>query len=311
MTEAVVELLRERSRSASTPGNRDDDARLVLLIEGGSSRGAYSSGMTIAIEQLGLLPAFDAVYGSSAGALNGAWLLCGRAESTQHAWWDPMIMGRTIDPKRIVGRRPVVDTEFLVHTLYTEIVPMGFREILDNPVEFHPTATDADTGASTDLHEYLRDQAGLQAALRASTAMPLLAGPPVELGGRRFVDAGVSESVPVRTALAHQATHVIAFRTRRLDEGVATAPSRTERLVASRWFTRHAPGALEPWLDRAALRAEEERLLAAHPATLQVRPPLGSPRIGRTERRPHLMRAAVDTGLQAALSELAGVKETP
>ncbi|MEJ3654127.1 patatin-like phospholipase family protein [Actinomycetes bacterium KLBMP 9759] len=82
MTDTVIQLLRDRTRQGSTPGNRGDDARLVLLIEGGSSRGAYSSGMTVTIEQLGLLPAFDAVYGSSAGALNAAWLLCGRAESS-------------------------------------------------------------------------------------------------------------------------------------------------------------------------------------------------------------------------------------
>ncbi|WP_416382280.1 hypothetical protein [Nocardia transvalensis] len=35
--------------------------------------------MVMALEELGLLACFDAVYGSSAGALNGAWLLCGRA----------------------------------------------------------------------------------------------------------------------------------------------------------------------------------------------------------------------------------------
>ena len=96
MTTSVPELLRERSRDASTPGQRTDSARLALVIEGGSSRGAYSSGMTVAIEQLGLLPLFDAVYGSSAGALNAAWLLCGRAESTMHAWWNPAIMRGTM-----------------------------------------------------------------------------------------------------------------------------------------------------------------------------------------------------------------------
>ena len=122
---AVLQLMRERTRQGSTPRRRSDDARLVLLVEGGSSRGAYSSGMTIAIEQLGLLPLFDAVYGSSAGALNAAWLLCGRAKSTMHAWWDPKIMGATIDPRRALRRQPVVDTRFLVHTVYTEIMPMG------------------------------------------------------------------------------------------------------------------------------------------------------------------------------------------
>lgn len=250
MTAAVLQLLRERSRQGSTPGHRSDDARLVLLIEGGSSRGAYSAGMAIAVEQLGLLPLFDAVYGSSAGALNAAWLLCGRAEATMHAWWDPTIMRTTIDPRRALRRQPVVDTHFLVHTVYTEIMPMGFQEILNSTVEFHPIATDALTGRPVDLRERIHDQGGLQAALRATTAMPLLTGAPIEIDGRRFVDAGVSESVPMRTALAQRATHVVAFRTRRSDERV-TPPSRLERLVLSRWFARHAPGALEPWRHRA------------------------------------------------------------
>ncbi|MFI5615472.1 patatin family protein [Amycolatopsis sp. NPDC051903] len=311
MTEAVRQVLRARARQGSTPGNRSDDARVALVIEGGSSRGAYSSGMTIAIEQLGLLPAFDAVYGSSAGALSAAWLLCGRAESTQHAWWDQLIMGTTINPRRVLRRQPVVDTGFLVNTVYTEILPMGFREILDNPVEFHPLATDALTGESVDLRGHARDQAGIQAALRASTAMPLLAGEPIMVGGRAYVDAGVSESVPIRTALAQHATHVVALRTRRGDEPAATPPSGGERLVAGRWFARHAPGAMDPWLRRDVLKAEEEHLLATHPATLQIRPPVGSPNIGRTERRPRLMRAAVDTGRQAAWNELAPCVKDP
>lgn len=165
--------------------------------------------MTVAIEQLGLLPLFDAVYGSSAGALNGAWLLCGRAEATMHAWWNREIMGTTMDPWRALRRQPVVDTHYLVHTVYTEIIPMGFREILDSTVEFHPIATDALTGEATDLHDRIHDQSSLQAALRATTAMPLLTGQPIEIDGRRYVDAGVSESVPIRTALAQNATHVV------------------------------------------------------------------------------------------------------
>jgi predicted patatin/cPLA2 family phospholipase len=297
-----------RSDQNSTPGDRQDDARLALVIEGGSSRGAYSAGMTVVIERLGLLPRFDAVYGSSAGALNGAWLMCGRAESTIHAWWDATIMRATIDPRRVLRRRPVVDTSFLVHTVYTEIMPMGFQAILDSPVEFHPVATDADTGASTDLYETIHDQASLQAALRATTAMPFLTGEPIEIGGRRFVDAGVSESVPVRAALAQNATHLVALRTRPSNE-LLVPPSRVERFVLSRWFARHAPGALAPWQHRAAIRAEEERVLASHPAVLHLRPPSGSGKIGRTERDEVVLRAAVDAGRQVAQDALAPVVE--
>jgi predicted patatin/cPLA2 family phospholipase len=310
VNETVLQLLRDRKDQGSTPGDRGDDARLVLLIEGGSSRGAYSSGMTVAIEGLGLLPMFDAVYGSSAGALSAAWLLCGRAESTMHAWWDPGIMGATINPRRVLRGQPVVDTRYLVHTVYTEIMPMGFQEILDNPVELHPIATDALTGEAVDLHDQIRDQASLQATLQASAAMPLLAGQPVKINGRSFVDAGLSEGTPVRSALAQKATHIVALRTRRSDE-TQSAPSRAERLLMTRWFARHAPGALEPWLHRVEIRAEEERLLASHPSAIQIRPPVGSAKVGRTERRPSLLRAAVDAGRLAALTGLASATEVP
>jgi predicted patatin/cPLA2 family phospholipase len=310
VNEDVIQLLQARKEQRSTPGHRRDDARLVLLIEGGSSRGAYSSGMTVAVEQLGLLPLFDAVHGSSAGSLNAAWLICGRAERTMHAWWDPAIMGTTISPRRFFRGGPVVDTGYLVDTVYTEIMPMGFQEILDSPVELHPIATDALTGEGVDLHDQIRDQASLQAALRASAAMPLLAGEPITINGRAFVDAGLSEGTPVRSALAQGATHLVAFRTRRVDE-IPSPPSRAERMLMVRWFARYAPGALDPWLHRVEIRAEEERLLASHPATLQVRPPLGSAKIGRTERRPTPLRAAVDTGRQAALDALAPFAELP
>jgi predicted patatin/cPLA2 family phospholipase len=309
MSPTVLGLMRQRRLERSVPGARNDGARLVLLIEGGSSRGAFSSGMTIAIEQLELLPLFDAVYGSSAGALNAAWLLCGRAESTKHAWWTPSIMRGTINPRRALLRRPIVDTKFLVHTVYTELMPMGFQEILDHPVEFHPMATDASTGASVDLHSTIHDQASLQAALRATTALPLLAGPPVVIDGHSYVDAGLSEAIPVRTALAQGATHIVALRTRRLDEG-AKPPAGLERTLLSRWLVKHAPGALSPWLQRQPNRTEEERLLDSHPTTLQIRPPLGSGTIGRTEVREAVLRDAVETGRQVAWDELVASEAT-
>lgn len=260
--------------------------------------------MTVAIERLGLLPLFDAVYGSSAGSLNAAWLLCGRADRSKHAWWDPAVMRTTINPRRAFSRRPVVDTRHLVHTIYTEVHPMGFQEILDNPVEFHPMATDGLTGDAADLHEHVRDQLSLQTALRASAAMPFLAGDPVMIDGRPYVDAGLSETIPVGTAIAQGATHVVALRTRREDESLGTPPSRSERFVLSRWFARHAPGVVANWLRREEIRAQDEELLATHPACLQIRPPLGSAVIGRTERRPRVMQDALDVGVEAAMRHL-------
>ena len=91
-----MRLISRRHADGSRPGYRSDGHRIALAIEGGSSRGTYSSGMVMALEELGLTRCFDAVYGSSAGALNGAWLLSGRALSGMRGWWDPEIMRRRV-----------------------------------------------------------------------------------------------------------------------------------------------------------------------------------------------------------------------
>lgn len=71
----VAQLLHERMAVGSKPGQRGDGARIGLAIEGGGMRGAVSAGAAAALNLLGLSDAFDAVYGSSAGALIAAFFI--------------------------------------------------------------------------------------------------------------------------------------------------------------------------------------------------------------------------------------------
>ncbi len=300
-SQPVVDLIAARKAEGSVPGARTDSARLALVIEGGSARGAFSSGMTLAIEQFGLLDCFDAVYGSSAGALNGAWLLCGRAERSISAWWDPRVMPKVISPRRALYGGPIVDTRMLVHHVYVNVFPMGFEDVLASRVTFHPLGTDAQTGESTDLSPYIKDVASLQLALRATSCLPVLAGPPIALGPSRYVDAGVAETVPVLTALKQGATHVVALRTRREDE-MPGPPKPMERRFVGRYMARHAPGALDAWMSRQERRQDEERALREHPAVLQIRPPAGSPAMGRVERGAAVLQHAVSLGRAEAMA---------
>jgi predicted acylesterase/phospholipase RssA len=74
----IVELLRARAARASRAPH-SDGAKIALCVEGGAMRGVVSAGMVSALEELGLGEAFDAVYGSSAGAINTAYFLAGQA----------------------------------------------------------------------------------------------------------------------------------------------------------------------------------------------------------------------------------------
>ena len=223
----VLRVIEERARSGSRPGQRSDGLRIALSIEGGGMRGTVSAGMALALHERGLVSAFDAVYGSSAGAISGAWLLSSTPEGLR-GWADPeyakSLIRWTAMLRRRPHRRPVVDVERLVEVLYQTEFPMDFASVLASPVEYHPLATDAATGESTDLRPLITDEAELRLALRASASLPFLAGPPIELHGRRFFDAGVAESIPFRTPLAQGATHILVLRSRR-PPNVANGPA--------------------------------------------------------------------------------------
>src|SRR5579863_8656039 len=221
-TTDVLRVLRERLRAGSTPGSRTDRLRVALSIEGGGMRGAVTAGMALALHELGLVPAFDAVYGASAGAITGAWLLSSRPEGLL-GWAEPDYAKELIRWRALLRGRPVVDIRALIEEVYQTRWPMDFESVLASAVEYHPLATDAVTGTSTDLRPLIADAAELRLALRASASLPFLAGPPIELRDRRFYDAGVAESIPFRTPLAQGATHILVLRSRR-PLGLADGP---------------------------------------------------------------------------------------
>jgi predicted patatin/cPLA2 family phospholipase len=306
----VLRAMAARRSTGSQPLARDDGLRIALIVEGGGMRGIISGGMALALDELGLVPAFDAVYGASAGAITGAWLLS-RPEGLR-GWAEPTYARTVIRPSALLRGRPAVDIRALIEDLYQNTFPMDFAAVLASPVELHPLATDAASGQSTDLRPFVGSPAELRLALRASAAMPLLAGPPVEFAGRRFYDAGVSESVPYRTALAQGATHLLILRSRRApapapdrnrppadasrapvpsadasrapvpsaddsrapvpsaDDSRPSRPPRSARLLARTTLRRETPALRATFLARESRLAADDQLLADYEAASAV-----------------------------------------
>lgn len=290
--------------------DRPDEARIALAIEGGGRRGAVSGGMALALHELGLTNAFDAAYGSSAGTLNAMWLLSGRVADGIPTWTDPKLADELVRRRRALSRRPIVDIERLVETRYEQLSPGLFDAVLAAPAELHPLATDVATGAAVDLGATITDERSLRLAIRASSTLPLLAGPPVEIDGYRYLDAGLSAAIPFRAAIADGATHILLLRSRRRGE-VATAPGRLEGAVMSRLLGRISPAVAADFLTRAERESADEALLAAHdadpskrPYILSIRPADDSPVPSRLERDIEVVRGGLEAGRQAALEAL-------
>jgi predicted acylesterase/phospholipase RssA len=342
----VHELLRvisERARAGSRPRDRDDGYRVALSIEGGGMRGTVSAGMALALHELGLMNAFDAVYGASAGAITGAWLLSSTPEGLR-GWADPDYARTLIRWSALLRGRPVVDVRTLVEVVYQTQFPMDFASVLASPVEYHPLATDAVTGKSTDLRPLIATAAELRLALRASASLPFLAGPPVRLRDRRFYDAGVSESVPFRTPLAQGATHVLVLRSRRrlpaeaVPETVAGAVAAAAADGAADGWGEDPPGPAVPadakaarpprsirLLTRTTLRRESLELrtaLLTRPVrnaadvarialaeaggtALTIYPPRSTPPVSRLTTDAGMLAAAFEAGREAAQAAFA------
>lgn len=99
----ALQLLRQRALSGSRPGQRRDPFKLGLVVEGGGMRGCVSGGALQALTDLGLRDTFDAVYGSSAGAINSTYFLSGAHAGWLDAWWG-MGSGRQVSRQQQVQR---------------------------------------------------------------------------------------------------------------------------------------------------------------------------------------------------------------
>jgi predicted patatin/cPLA2 family phospholipase len=235
--EVLRALLRRRDHGGRRDGRWDDGHRIAAVVGGGGMRGAYTGGMAHALHDAGLEPFFDVVYGSSAGAYVGAALVLGDGRGAGHIFHEDMACRAFADPRRLGTRRPVVSLDHLIDVIMVTTKPLPWERLRDAAVPLRVVATAAD-----DLTPHVlepRTVAEWRAALRATATIPYLAGPAVELHGRRWIDGSVSEPLPVPRALAEGATHVLAL----LNRPASVVPVRTaDRARWTRALDRVRPG---------------------------------------------------------------------
>jgi predicted patatin/cPLA2 family phospholipase len=301
LSHPVVDVLRERAASGSTPGARRDPHRVALVLEGGGMRGVISAGMAAALERLGLTDSFDLVVGSSAGAINGGALVAGVARGCAAAYYGPFASRSFVNPARVLWGRPVMSVDYALGYDAPDLDAERHERAVASPIDLHCVAVDVATAAAVDLSGMTTKQE-LWDAILASSRMPWAGGPPVAFQGRRFVDGGLASPIPVVEALAAGATHVLALQTR--PYGV---PRKSASRLADRFIERHLRqlnpalvalyrarvGEYETTVADIARRSGDAG--AGPPHVLGLRPPAGTPVVSQLERRPAILaQAAAD-----------------
>ena len=300
----VVELLRDRVARDSRVPHRDG-ARIALVIEGGAMRGVVSAGMVSALEALGFSHAFDAVYGSSAGAINAAYFLAGQAALGTRIYYEDINNALFIDWRRAMGGRPIVDLGYLLDEVAVNRKHLEIDRVLQSIQPLAVMATDVDARTPAVLRGFTTG-ADLFQALRAGATMPIVAGGPHEVDGRRYFDASLSEPIPVPSAEADGYTHILALLTR--SGQMQPRPSAFDRYFVGPRLRRLSPELAELYLDRAAPYAALIEAIDAGTGprglarVLAIRVPGAA--IHKLERRAHVLREGARRGFEAVQAVL-------
>lgn len=190
---------------------------IAFVFSGGGSRGAMEAGGVKALYEAGIRP--DIVVGSSAGAMNAAFLatdpspggderLCSIWRSLKNS---DIVPGSLLSKAwRALTGKPSIFSQEPLKEFIKQHIPPGMTTFGDLPanVKLYITAANLQTSA---LYLFGEDPSALLLdAVLASSAFP--GGfPPVQHGRWQYTDGGVIANVPVSVALDKGATTIYAL----------------------------------------------------------------------------------------------------
>lgn len=185
--------------------------KVGLLLEGGAMRGLYTVGALDVLMKNNIN--FDGIVGVSAGALFGINYKSkqpGRAlrynlkyakEKNYMGWYSFLKTG------------DIMNKEFCFNKLVNELDPIDYDTFKKSTEEFWAVVTNIETGKP----EYIKvddlNKNEQIEALRASGSMPFVSNP-VEIDGKKYLDGGIADSIPIDKIMDMGFDKVVVILTR-------------------------------------------------------------------------------------------------
>ena len=271
-----------------------------LVLEGGAMRGMFTAGVTDVMMENGI--SFDGIIGVSAGAAFGC-----NYKSAQNGRVIRYNLKYSHDKRycsfySLLTSGNLYNAEFCYHTLPNDLDRFDFRTYKSNPTEFFVVATDVETALPVYKKLDTLDYEGLE-WLRASASMPIVSKP-VEICGKKFLDGGISDSIPLKYFES------IGFSKNIV---VLTQPESYSKKNASpilSLFLKKYPAIKNAMKNRAQMYNEEtayvfERKKAGQTLVICPEKPLG---ISRTEKDSGELRRVYEIGRNLCKEKLGDIK---
>lgn len=169
----------------------------ALVLEGGGFRSLFTSGVLDVLMERGIY-GFASVWGVSAGALVGSSYVSrqvGRSARINLAYRDDR---RYMSPFQFATTGNIMSTTFLYETVQNKLDPFDYETFNHSATAMYAVLSDVVFGQPAYVRiDSLPEQTDY---LRASASLPLVSQI-VEIDGRRYLDGGTCDSVPVERAL--------------------------------------------------------------------------------------------------------------
>jgi len=291
----ALENIKRRCREKKE--GKTSSVRTALVLQGGGMRGAFGAGVCCALEELGFTEGFDEVYGVSAGALNGAYFLSGQAAFGATIYYQEINNRKFIHFFRF---KKIMDIDFLMDVIYHK-KPLNLKRLLNNPTSFNVVLTRVSTGEAVIFK--LEKGADIFSILKATCALPFAYDIPVDIGGEKYLDGGVSCPIPLKEAIEGGCTDIMVVFTRPKDYELARSKfgEILDYLIIQPKMKRHGQKFFEAYKKRESFYREIIRILKeknyrGKKANILCVFPGSSLKIKRMTKKESLLKKAVIEG---------------
>ncbi len=272
-----------------------------LVLEGGGKRGIYTAGVLDVFLENGI--DVDAVFGVSAGAIHGVSFVSrqiGRDIRYNIKYNDDY---RFMSLRNWLKTGNVVDVDFCYNELPNKLDKFDYAAFDANPTKFYAVCSNIESGKAEYIH--CQDMYYDIKYVQASASLPFFSRI-VEVDGKKLLDGGICDSIPLQAAQNHGYDKNIAVLTR--PQGYRKQPSHN-KWMAKKVYRKY-PEFVKAIVNRHIMYNNElEYVEKAQKdgAALVIQPSVFI-KIGRMERNIDIIKAMYELGRQDALKALDKVK---
>ena len=273
-----------------------------IVVEGGGMRGIYGAGVLDVLLENDIKA--DGLIGVSAGAIHGCSFVSGQKGRSIRYNLKYSRAPRYMSMRSLIRTGDMFGMDFCYRELPETLDPFDNETFESSSTEYYVTCTDVETGQPV-YHRCPSLRGDRIDWVRASASMPL-ASRIVELDGKKLLDGGVADSIPV-----------MAFRKMgfKKDLVILTRPEgyrkkQNPMLPLIRRAYREYPEFVETAASRHLVynrELDEISRLEREGEILVIRPSRRI-KISRTERRPERIEQMYRLGREDAMKAFSGIK---